>query len=216
MAIIIAFATLVAAVAAFLQADASKLAGDRRDQAEQYALAALASAQSTRETAQVELETFAQWVEQRTRAGNALLASLYASDDPGAREQPAARAGALGDDRRGDPPAVGARSPIRNSGRRTIQHSRGRYMSSATEESLRLNALQDAANEEASKLDERAAGYTAILAMLAVAIYLFGLTLAVAQRSFRAGFMGIGLGMLAVGPAVDGPDRDRPDLRHER
>src|SRR3712207_8034978 len=52
---------------------------------------------------------------------------------------------------------------------------RSRYFSAATEDSLRLNALQDAANEEASRLDSRAASYTAILAMLAVSLYLFGL-----------------------------------------
>ncbi len=115
-----------------------------------------------------------------------------------AREQPAARTGALGDDRGGDPPAVGAEARLGVRARRTTQRSRAATWSSATEESLRLNALQDAANEEASELDERAAGYTAILAMLAVAIYLFGLTLAVRQRSFRAGFLGIGLGMLAI------------------
>jgi hypothetical protein len=82
VAIVIAFTTLVAAVAGFLQADASNLAGDRRDEAEQLSLQALASSQSSQQNAQVELETFAQWVEQRTQAGNALLASIWASSDP--------------------------------------------------------------------------------------------------------------------------------------
>ena len=82
VAIVIAFTTLVAAVAGFLQADTAQAAGNRRDEAEQLALQALSSAQSSRENAQVELETFHLWVEQRTQAGNALLASLYSSSDP--------------------------------------------------------------------------------------------------------------------------------------
>ena len=76
VAVVIAFTTLVAAVAGFLQADSSQLAGSRRDEAEQLALSALASSQSSRETAQVELETFARWVEQRTQAGNVELREL--------------------------------------------------------------------------------------------------------------------------------------------
>ena len=198
VAVIIAFATLVAAVCAFLQADASQLAGDRRDQAEQFALAALANGQSSRETAQVELETFSQWIEQRTQAGNALLAGLYASNDP-EREN-----SLLLEQQRWETIAAATLQqselkPDSVFGPENDPAFPRRYMTSATQESLRLNALQDAANEEATELDERAAGYTAVLAMLAVAIYLFGLILAVSQRAFRMGFLAIGLGMLTIG-----------------
>jgi len=86
VAVIIAFATLVAAMAGFLQADASNRATDLRAAAEQLSLRALAGSQSAQQSAQVELETFARWVEQRTRAGNALLASLYAGSDPARAE----------------------------------------------------------------------------------------------------------------------------------
>ena len=74
-----------------------------------------------------------------------------------------------------------------------------RYFAAATEDSLRLNALQDAANEEASSLDQRASSYTAILATLAVSLYLFGLTLAVSERWLRLGFFSVGLVLLGAG-----------------
>ena len=124
------------------------------------------------------------------RAGNALLASLYAGSDP-PRQQPsqreqerwetiAARRSAL----------IGHRSGQSEFGpEQRPDSSRRRYFANATEESLRLNALQDAANEEASAVDQRAAAYTAILAMLAVSLYLFGLTLAVVGRWLRLGFL---------------------------
>jgi tetratricopeptide (TPR) repeat protein len=197
VAIIIAFTTLVAAVSGFLQADTANRAGDHRDAAEQLALQALSSAQSSRETAQVELETFAQWVQQRTEAGNALLASLYASNDPARQNE------LLLEQQRWETIAAAtlkqsALDPTSEFGPERDPTFPTRYFAAATQESLRLNALEDAANEEASRLDERAASYTAILAMLAVALYLFGLTLAVTGRILRLGFLSVGMGMLVV------------------
>lgn len=197
VAIIIAFATFVAAFAAFLQADASNLAGDRRNEAEQLGLQALASSQSSRETSQVELETFQQWVEQRTNAGNALLASIYASNDP-TREN-----SLMLEQQRWETIAAATLKqseldPESEFGPENDPTFPQRYFAAATEESTRLNALQDAANEEATNLDSRAAGYTAILATLAVALYLFGLTLAVSRRGFQLGFLGVGLLLLSV------------------
>jgi tetratricopeptide (TPR) repeat protein len=197
VAIVIAFATFVAAVTAFLQADAANLAGDRRGEAEELSLQALASSQSSRETSQVELETFQQWVEQRTNAGNALLASIYATNDPVRQNS------LLLEQERWETIAAAtlkqsALDPESEFGPENDPTFPRRYFAAATEESTRLNALQDAANEEASKLDARAAGYTAILATLAVALYLFGLTLAVSSRGFQLGFLGVGLLLLSV------------------
>lgn len=197
VAITIALATLVAAVAGFLQAETSQAAGNRREQAEQFALQALSRAQSSRENAQVELETFQLWIRQRTQAGNALLASLYASSDP-VRENEL-----LLEQQRWETIAAATLKqseldPESEYGPENDPTFPQRYFAVATGDSLRLNALQDAANEEATKLDERAAAYTAVLAMLAVALYLFGLTLAVTGRWRRLGFFTVGLGMLGV------------------
>ncbi len=198
VAIIIAFTTLVAALAGFLQADTANQANDRRNEAEQLSLQALASSQSAQQAAQVELETFALWVEQRTRAGNALVASLYAESD-------SVRANVLTlEQQRWETLAAATLSlsgidPQSEFGPEQDPTFPTRYFAAATEESLRLNALQDAANEEASRLDGRAASYTAILAMLAVSLYLFGMTLAVVGRWQRLGFLGVGLSLLGAG-----------------
>jgi hypothetical protein len=109
VAIIIAFATFVAAVAAFSagRRGQSRRRSPRRGRAAEPP--GLASSQSSRETSQVELETFQQWVEQRTNAGNALLGEHLCDERSGPSEQPAARGGALGGDRRGHAQAIGAR-----------------------------------------------------------------------------------------------------------
>lgn len=215
VAVVIAFTTLIAAVAGFLQAESANLAGDRRDEAEQLSLDALASAQSSQQNAQVELETFARWVEQRTQAGNALLASLFASSDPVREnelllEQERWETVAAATLTQSD---IDPESEFGPEGDRTFPT---RYFAAATGESLEFNALQDAANEEASRLDQRAAAYTAILATLAVALYLFGLTLAVSGRWVRLGFLGVGASLLGAGllwmaqTAISAPHRNNP------
>lgn len=198
VAVVIAFAALVAAFAGFLQADASNAAADRRAEAEHLALRALASSQSAQQEAQVELETLQTWLEQRALAGNAVLAGLYAGSDP-------ARAEALERERQRweaiaeQTLALSAIDPESEFGPEQDPTFPTRYFAAATQESLRLNALEDAANEEASAIDQRAASYTAILATLAVSLYLFGLTLAVSGRWLRLGFLGTGLALLAFG-----------------
>jgi len=198
VAIVIAFATLVAALAGFLLADASNQASDHRQQAEQLSLQALSSSESAQQNAQVNVETFERYQEQRTESGNALLASLYASADPTRQTQlqlEAQRWDAIAAStlKLTDIDPNGAFGPDKDP---TFPQ---RYFANATQDSLRLNALADAADEEASYIDQRSAAYTAILAMLAVSLYLFGLTLAVSGRGLRLGFLGVGLVLLGVG-----------------
>ena len=150
VAIIIAFATLVAAVAGFLQADASNQAGDRRDEAEQLSLAGPGQLAERAQTAQVELETFARWVEQRTEAGNALLAEPLRGRRPDARRTRCSWSSSAG---RRSPTATLKQIdsiPASEFGPEKDPTFPQRYFAAATEESLRLNALQDAANEEAT------------------------------------------------------------------
>jgi len=196
VAIVIAFTTLLAALGTYLQADASESAGDKRAAAEQLALAAMASAQSERGKTQVELETFAQWTQERTEAGNALLASLYTTD-------PARQNELQLEQQRWETVAAATLTqsdlkPDSEFGPENDPTFPQRYFAAATAESIRMTALQDAANEEALRLDENAASYTAIIATLAVALYLFGLTLAVSARGLQLGFLAVGLGMLVV------------------
>lgn len=201
VAVVIAFATLIAATAGFLQADTSNQASNRRDQAEQLSLQALASSQSGQQNAQVQVETFERYLQQRTEAGNATLAGLYAGSDT-------VRASAL--QREADRWNTVAAATLKLTnidpqgefGPEKDPTFPQRYFAEATQESLRLNALADAADEKASATDQQAAAYTAILATLAVSLYLFGLTLAVGGRWLRYGFLGVGLLLLGIGTLV--------------
>ena len=197
VAIVIALTTLIVALAGFLQADASNQASDRRDQAEQLSLQALASSQSAQQNAQVNLEVFQRYIDQRTESGNALLSSLYAATD-------SERTALQLDSQRWNTLATSTLKltdidPTGDFGPDKDPTFPRRYFANATQESLRLNALEDAADEQASVIDQRAAAYTAILATLAVSLYLFGLTLAVSGRSLRSGFLVTGMVLLAFG-----------------
>ncbi len=197
VAVMIALATLVAACAGYLQADASNGANDRRLAAEQLSLAALAGAQQGQQRAQVHYQTFARFTEQRTAAGNAMLRSLYA--EAGSSQE----AGLLREQERWEQLAASTAelTEITLDGELGPQQDPAfpaRYFANATYESLRLNALQDAANEEALHLEGRVASLTAVLAMLAVSLYLLGLTLAVNGRWLQLGFLGVGLALFAA------------------
>ncbi len=200
VAIVIAFATMLAALAGFLQADASNQAGDTRDQAEQLSLQALSSSQAAQQNAQVNLQSFQRYVDQRTQSGNALLASVYAGvvDDP-ARQQALELESERWDTLAQSTLKLTDIDPASDFGPDNDPTFPQRYFASATEESLRLNALEDAADEEASVMDQRAAVYTAVLATIAVSLYLFGLTLAVRGRWLRFGFFGTGVALLGIG-----------------
>ncbi|HXJ63677.1 MAG TPA: hypothetical protein VNN79_07970 [Actinomycetota bacterium] len=80
-----------------------------------------------------------------------------------------------------------------------------RFVNATAREPIRLRALQDAANTESSGWSSRAATYTAILTLFAVALYLLGFSLALPQglgRWFVRGgalFLAIGVAWAAVG-----------------
>jgi tetratricopeptide (TPR) repeat protein len=198
VAVIIALATLVAAITGYLQENASVAASDTRSAAEAHSLAAFASAQSSASRAQVAYEAYGRWVEQQTAATSALLAGLYAGDDE-------ARSRALDLERERWLTAAEATRRLTDIdlesefGPERDPTFPARYFAAAEQESFRLGALQDAADERATQNDERAATYTAALAMLAVALYLFGLTLAVRAAWLRRGFFAVGLVLLMTG-----------------
>lgn len=198
VAVIIALTTLVGAVVGYLQADTSNVSSDRRLAAEQLSLRALGSAERSQQQAQIEFEAFVSSIEQRTAASNAFLRYLQEKGSLPTTESERLRLEherweklAESTLRLSDIDPEGEFGPANDP---TFP---ARYFASAAYESFRLNALQDAGNEEASRLDARAASYTAILAMLAVSLYLFGLTLAERARWLRRGFLAVGL-VLAV------------------
>ena len=72
-----------------------------------------------------------------------------------------------------------------------------RTLSLATKESERLFALQDAANEEREAWESRLSQYSVILTMLAVAVYLFGLSLTL-QAAVRRVITGLAIALVLV------------------
>lgn len=196
LAVIIAVATLLGAIVGFQQAATAGQADDSRLAATTLGLEAAASAQRGQQQAQVEYGTYLRAVEQQTQAANATVRWLYAGSDTadGRRHDlERARWQRLAD-------ATLATTEIQPDAEfgplRDASFPR-RFFARAAQESHRLNALQDAHNEQANLLDQRAAAYTAILAVIAVAVYLLGLTLAVREFVLRRLFMATGLLLMA-------------------
>jgi tetratricopeptide (TPR) repeat protein len=75
-----------------------------------------------------------------------------------------------------------------------------RFVNETTREPTRLQALQDAANDESSQWSAKAATYTAVLTLFAVCLYLLGFSLALPQQLGKW-FVRGGAAFLAVGVA---------------
>ena len=150
------------------------------------------------------------------RSGNALLASLYAGERYPARQQALQRESERWSTLADSTLKLTDIDPAGDFGPEKDPTFPRRYFANATEESLRLNALQDAANEQAAIIDQRAAAYTAILATLAVSLYLFGLTLAVQRPLAALGFLAVGLVLLGVGTLWMASDDAAARVRDER
>jgi tetratricopeptide (TPR) repeat protein len=200
VAILIALATLLAAICGFQQADTTALADDQRLEATRLGLEAAASAQRGQQDAQVEYQVYLRAIEQQTHSANATLRGLFAETDSAAARRfdlERERWQRLADLTL----AATEIQPDAEFGPQRDATFPTRYFARAAQESHRLNALQDAYNEQSNLLDQRAASYTAILAVLAVSVYLLGLTLAVREHLLRRLFLGIGL-LLMSGAAL--------------
>jgi hypothetical protein len=86
-----------------------------------------------------------------------------------------------------------------------------RLLTSAQRESIRLAALQDAANEESGAWQSRVARYTAILTIFAVALYLLGSSLTL--RQIRSAFLVVGVSLLVTGMVWAGATAAHPPRR---
>jgi tetratricopeptide (TPR) repeat protein len=90
------------------------------------------------------------------------------------------------------------------------------FIAASSREAIRLGALQDASNEVGSGWSDLSTSYTAVLAILAVALYLLGFSLAVDRLRVRQLYTSLGVALLVVGGgwaalgAVD-PPRPAPD-----
>ena len=192
--------TLLTAVAGWLQVRSSKLSGAQAQLGQQLAIQAGTTIQQAQTQADVDYEAFLRAEEQRGDAGNALQQGLFATGELAlALQLKQSRSEALAG-------ATEALTPISQNGPYGPQADDrfpDRFFASRTQDALRIEAQQDAANRENSAWEEHAATYTAILTLFAVALYLFGFALALPERMTRAfGVVATVLVVLGVGWGV--------------
>lgn len=198
-------ATLAAASVGYLQSQASKADAQADFEAQQLAVQAFGDLSRRREQAQVQYERFVLGQDQLRRASTALEEQLFGDTERGREltlertrwerlaegtERSARRYAAAG-----GPPPIARDGP---DGPDQDPIFPGRYFSRSQEEGIRLGALRDAANEESAERAGQVASYVVMLAMLAVAVYLFGFALTPHGRPNRRLFAGVAAGLTAV------------------
>jgi len=205
IAILAVLATLAAASVGYLQSQAGKVA-DRADaDAQQFAVRASGDLARSRDEAQVQFELFAQAQVQRRRASVASDEMIFGSNaDEQRLKLEEKRSLALADtteqtgreiEKQGGPPPI---TPDSADGPQRDGLFPQRFFSRTRQEGIRLTGLRDAANEESAERGSQVASYVVILAMLAVAVYLFGFSLTPHGRDSRKLFAGVAGALAAI------------------
>ena len=195
IAVAIAIATLLAAIVGFLQNGASFENGAASQRAQRYAIEASQALVLAQERARVSVDAWSTSLEQRVRAANIGQQLMYAPEDEQARLEAtgkywitlADRTEALsGIDRAAlDGPELDPTFP-------------SRLLANRTRDAVRLEALQDAANEVGEAWSGQSTTYTAVLAILAVALYLLGFSLTIDVRRAKQLFAVVGVILVFV------------------
>jgi hypothetical protein len=195
IAVAIAVATFLAAIVGFLQHQASTENGAAALRAQRYAIEATGALVLSQERARVAVDAWATSLEQRVQAANLSQVLMYAPEPEKARLEVrrlgwislAERTEQLSGIRRDSPdgPDLDPTFP-------------SRLLVSSSREAIRLEALQDAANEVGGLWSNQATAYTAVLAILAVALYLLGFSLTISVRRAKRLFAVAGVVLIAV------------------
>ncbi|MEA2460008.1 MAG: hypothetical protein QOH90_185 [Actinomycetota bacterium] len=196
MAIATVVATLLAGVVGFMLAVASRHADQEAAEAQRLGIQATSAQIASQQTAQADYETYTLAQEQRTHASNAEQHTLFnrAPQDLRHERLEQERWNELANKTEALTPI----SPTVEYGPESDPLFPAKFFTSGTKESLRLSALEDAANEISGEWGGQAGGYTAVLTIFAVALYLFGLSLTLGQESQRQ-FAGVGIALVVVG-----------------
>jgi tetratricopeptide (TPR) repeat protein len=195
IAVAIAIATLLAAVVGFLQNEASTQNNAASQRAQGYAIEASQALVLAQERARVTVDAWSTSLEQRVRSANITQQLLYAPEGEKARLEAtqaywiklADRTETLsGVDRAAqDGPVLDPTFP-------------SRLLANRTRDAVRLEALQDAANELGQAWSGQSTTYTAVLAILAVALYLLGFSLTIGVRQAKRLFAVVGVALVLV------------------
>lgn len=190
-------ATLLGALIGFLQSEASK-AGDRATaDAKELSAKAFGSQIRTQQAARLQYDLYIQSQVLRARASAALEQRLLGSEPDSARlvlEQRRSDTVAAAIDRRairlsrseGQPP-IGANPALQPD---RDPNFPSRFFAGVDHRAVELAQLADAARREGGKRGDQGSSYLAILALLAVVIYLFGFSLTPHGKENRRLFAG--------------------------
>ncbi len=181
--------TLAAALTAFFLNVASNAAGGAALEAQLLGIQSTSGLFSEQRQAQLDFANFVLAERQRTNAATAYQSGFFSDDPRFDLEQ--ARWFAIS--RR-----TQEMTPVTLEERESDPTFPNHFFIERGRESRRLSALQDAKNEESLAWASRRSTYTAILTMLAVALYLFGLSGALRHR-VRKLFLVMAIGLVSVG-----------------
>ncbi|MFN8624115.1 MAG: tetratricopeptide repeat protein [Chloroflexota bacterium] len=202
VAIALATATLLGAGVGYLQGSANDESAAATAEAQDHALAALTERSRATDRAGTAIEVWSKVEEDRARAAGAEQAATYLDGVGDAAGAAAARAGAdldLAAATAAD--AITDLSDDHPDGPRADPGFPDRYLVRAQQASADRTIRQDLANEASSAWSGRAAAYVAILATVAIAAYLFGLTLVLKARRQRTMFAVVGVGLVIAAAA---------------
>ena len=197
VALAIAIATLLGASVGYLHGATSRRADEANWQARDRGVKAIGALRAAEERTTVEVETYQLGLVARIRAWNARQAANVASEtgDSARAVELRAEADRLEElaartyDRNDVSDAIGESGlsdPVALIAIRTLP-----WRAAA-----KIAALQDAANATARNLGGQAAVYLSVLAWLAVAVYLLGLSLVFRQRNVRRLFAFVGAALI--------------------
>jgi hypothetical protein len=218
--VLLAGATLLGAVVGYLQGAASDRGDDAARDARDQAMQALVEHQRTNQWATIQVEQWTRVLEERARAvtarqaadywsghGDAALAALDAAEAD-QHTTLAARAAKLTELSTGHPdgPDADPDFPLR-------------FFASQGAQTARRVVLQDLANEANAHFGAVSAGHVAVLATIAIAAYLLGLSLVLDDRRSQRLFGLVGTGLLVVSAGwatwneLDAPPRPDAEQR---
>jgi len=188
--------TLLAALVGLMLADSSGKASEAAGSAQTLSIRASGESVRAQRESQADFETFVLAQEQFTRSSSALQRAVFEDDNVEQRQLQVRQT--LWQLQAENTEKLTPLTSTSEFGPEADPLFPARFFTSGNEEAYRLTALEDAANTLSEAWGSQAAGYTAVLTMFAVALYLFGLTLTLGRESRRL-FAGVALFLVLVG-----------------
>lgn len=195
IAVAIAVATLLAAIVGFLQNQAATENGSASLRAQRYAIEASQALVLSQGRARVTVDAWSISLEQRVRASNIGQQLLYAPEAEQPRLEAAREAWIALADRTEQLSGIDLAA---DDGPMQDPAFPSRLFANQTRDAVRLEALQDAANEVGEAWSGQSTTYTAVLAILAVALYLLGFSLTIDVRRAKQLFAVVGVSLVFV------------------